>query len=65
MAQLKARVVYTPREGTTPQAELNALCAVYRFILDCHAKKKGTRPGGPDDDVKEFSGYAAIPNHIR
>ena len=43
-----ARIVYTPRD-TTPEGELNALAAAYRFILDCHAKKKATRPGGPDD----------------
>ena len=40
MAQLKASVVYTPREAT-PEAELDALAAVYRFILDCRAKQEG------------------------
>jgi len=40
MAQLRASVVYEPRSDTTPEAELNALANVYRFILvDCHAKK--------------------------
>jgi hypothetical protein len=35
----KGRIVYTPRSDATPEAELNALANVYRFILDCHAKK--------------------------
>jgi hypothetical protein len=32
-------VIHTPRPDTTPEAGLNALAAVYRFVLDCHAKK--------------------------
>jgi hypothetical protein len=43
-----ARIIYTPREATL-EGELNALAAAYRFILDCHAKKKATSPGNPDD----------------
>ena len=43
-----ARIVYTPRDAT-PEVEVKAVAAAYRFILDCHAKKKATRPGGPDD----------------
>jgi hypothetical protein len=43
-----ARIVYTPRDAT-PEGELNALAAAYRFILDCHTKKKVTRPSSPDD----------------
>jgi hypothetical protein len=39
MAQVRASVLYEPRSDTTPEAELNALANVYRFILDCHAKK--------------------------
>jgi hypothetical protein len=43
------RIVYTPHPNATPETELSALAAAYRFILDCHAKKKATSPGGPDD----------------
>ena len=50
------RLTYRPRPGATPEAELNALVSVLRFVLDCHAKKKGgptTAPnsakGGSDD----------------
>ena len=32
-------LIYTQRADTTAETELNALAAVYRFILDCHAKK--------------------------
>jgi hypothetical protein len=42
------RIVYAPRPDVTPEGELNALATVYRFILDCHAEKKATRPGRPD-----------------
>ena len=44
MAQLRPSVVYEPRSDTTPEAELNALANVYRFILDCHAKKMAAEP---------------------
>jgi hypothetical protein len=46
MAQLKASVVYEQRPGAIPEAELNVLAHIYRFILDCHAKKMaaGTAP---------------------
>ncbi len=34
------------------------LASVYRFILDCHAKRKATRPGAPDD-AKEIKNECA------
>jgi hypothetical protein len=33
------RITYVPRPDATQEAELNALASVYRFILDCRAKK--------------------------
>jgi hypothetical protein len=33
------RIIYTSRPDATPEAELNVLANVYRFILNCHAKK--------------------------
>jgi hypothetical protein len=36
----KPRIVYRPREDATPEAELKALAAVYKFVLGCHAKKE-------------------------
>ena len=38
------RITYTSRPGATAEAELNVLANVYRFILDCHAKKKAVEP---------------------
>jgi hypothetical protein len=39
-----ARITYTPRPDATPEGELNALAACFRFILDCHAKKEADGP---------------------
>lgn len=50
-----SRITYTPRPDATPEGELNALTAVYAFILRCSEARraeeleKGTRPGAPDD----------------
>ena len=33
-------VSYSPRPDISTEAELDTLAGVYRFILDCHAKKK-------------------------
>jgi hypothetical protein len=35
------RIIYNPRPDAASIAELGALAAVYRFVLDCHAKKEG------------------------
>jgi hypothetical protein len=48
-AMSNPRIVYQSRTDATVRGELAALAAAYRFILDCHDKKKATRPGGPDD----------------
>jgi hypothetical protein len=58
----KPSVIYSPRLDATPEAELNALAAVYRFVLfDSQASRGGlhdltsdstkkwtTRPDKPD-----------------
>ena len=46
------RIRYTPRPDATAGGELSALTAVYRFILDCQAKKMGGPPTAPDDGTK-------------
>jgi len=44
------RISYVPRPDATPEAELKALAAVYRFILvDCHAKKMAAE-SAPEPD---------------
>jgi hypothetical protein len=58
-------IVYQPREDASAESERMQLTAVYRFILDCHAKKTAARPAPePDscDDVKESSEHVATPN---
>lgn len=50
------RITYAPRPDATAEAELNALAGVYRYILDCHAKKNAagvTSTNG--DDAKKGS----------
>ena len=51
----ETKIAYSPRLDPTPESELNALASIYKFILDCHAKKEG-RPttSGPDDAAKEI-----------
>ncbi len=58
-----ARISYAPRPDATPKGELNALAAVYRFILDCHAKKETAPESRPDagKEINERSGKAIIP----
>ena len=41
--------IYTSRPDTTLEAELNVLANVYRFILDCHAKKIAAEPDSCND----------------
>jgi hypothetical protein len=47
-----SRVIYTPRSDTSPELEAAALAAAYRYILDCHAKKKTAETDGGEDDVE-------------
>lgn len=53
-----SRIVYRPRESATPEAELSALAAVYRFILSkSNANQRAVEPAPePDchDEAKEW-----------
>ncbi len=42
------RITYDLRPDAAPEAETTTLANVYRFVLDCHARKEATRPGSPD-----------------
>jgi hypothetical protein len=48
-------ITYNPHPDATPEAELNALAAAYRFILDCAAKKKNSSPTAVDPKHEEVS----------
>jgi hypothetical protein len=43
------RIVYTSRPDATPETEVNVLANVFRFILDCHAKKMSAEPDSCND----------------
>jgi hypothetical protein len=53
------RITYTSRPDATPEGERNALAAVYRFILDCHERKKPNPATRPDDAEGEYDGIRA------
>jgi hypothetical protein len=46
------RILYTPRPGATPEGEVAVLASVYRFLLECHAKRKGGPAAAPDNGNK-------------
>ena len=48
-----ARITYTPRPDATPESELDALAAIYKFVLECHASKKAADPTGDPNEAKE------------
>ena len=47
------RITYAERSDATPEVELGVLAAVFRLVLDCHAKKEATHRGSPDDARKD------------
>ena len=47
------RLTYTPLSDATPESELDALVAVYAFVLEAHAKKKAAVPSGQEVDVRK------------
>ena len=50
----RPRITYTPRPDVTPQAELDTLASVFRYVLDCYAKTEG-RPttSGPAEPTQK------------
>ena len=53
------RITYTPRPDATPEAELDALASVFRFVLECHAKTEGRPTTSGPDDAKEITSVRA------
>ena len=45
-------IAYAPRPDATPEAETYALANIYRFVLDCRAKKAAA-PDRRTDDARE------------
>ncbi len=52
-------ITYSTRPDATPETELSALAAVYRFVLDCHAKKEAAPESRPEDE-KERSVHDSL-----
>ena len=42
-------ITYTRRSDTSSEAEVATLGAIYKFVLDCHAKKEAAPESRPDD----------------
>ncbi len=57
-----ARISYVPRSDATPEAELNTLASIYRFILDSN-EKEAAPESRPDagKEINEQSGKPRIP----
>jgi len=56
------RVTYVPLPDATPERELNALAAVYRFILNRHMEKKAAgTSGGEVPARKEYTDVSRNP----
>jgi hypothetical protein len=55
-----SKVIYTPRADATPESELSALVAAYRFLMfDCHASEKGAQSGSRDAAKESENGCDA------
>jgi len=55
-----SHIVYSAHPDVTPETEAAALATIYRFILDCHArKKKAARSNGYDakSEIEEGGGH--------
>ncbi len=59
----KTAITYTPRSDAASETELSALGNVYRYVLDCHAKKAAPLQSRPDDakGPKNDRAKASIP----
>jgi hypothetical protein len=60
-AQPLPSIIYASRGDAAPGDEVAALSNVFKFVLDCHAKKEAARPGSPDgtkakEDSTDVSG---------
>ena len=49
------QVTYVPLPDATPERELNALAAVYRFILNRHVEKKAAGISGGEEHARKES----------
>ena len=50
-----SRITYTPRTDATPESELSALAAVYKFLLNRHMEKKAAGISGGEEHARKES----------
>jgi hypothetical protein len=48
-----SRLTYAPLPDATPEGELDALVAAYKFVLECHESRKVAGRVGDRNEVKE------------
>jgi hypothetical protein len=48
-----SRLTYSPLPDATPEDELDALVAAYKFILECHESKKAADLTSDPNEAKE------------
>jgi hypothetical protein len=56
-------ITYALRTDTTQEAEISTLANVYRFVLDCHAKKEAAPESRPDDARKDVQDAGSYPKY--
>jgi hypothetical protein len=58
----KPRISYRSRDDAAPGTEVGVLANVYRFILDCHAKKIAAEPNDRNDAaiVRDTEGVSHV-----
>jgi hypothetical protein len=50
---ISARLGYIPLPEATPESELDALAAMYAFVLESYETKKAAAPSDQEDDVRK------------
>lgn len=63
----KTDITLKPAAGSPREQELDALATVYRFVLECRAKRKADKPApepaGRDDVREDLDAHTATKNH--
>jgi len=55
-------IIYASRPDAPPEAETYALANIYRFVLDCHAKKAAAPDRRPDDARERMNDARTYPH---
>jgi hypothetical protein len=60
------KVIYRPRADANHQAQLDVLAGVYRFILDCHERKKAVPADRPErpERIKDDPAKTILPEKL-